>query len=135
MIEVAGLWELGWSVPIMEADMWEYVLKEFGIEKLNMTPITGIDKQWITEYSNLEELIYNKQDLIPVFVDEKGEVELSDFVHPENALYVFGKGNWSPFNNYAHVYDCKSVRIDSIKPGCLWPHQALALILYNRSKK
>lgn len=133
MIGVAGIWELGWSVPIVEADMWQMSLREFGVKELHMTPITGIDKKWIHEYSTMDELLLANHDAVPVFVDEKAECELTYFTHPQDALYVFGKGNWSPFNNMAK--DHASVRIGSTKPGMLWPHQALAIVLYDRLRK
>lgn len=135
MIEVAGMWELGWNTPIMEADLWEYAMREFGVEHLNMTPISGIATKWIEEYRTLDEVITAKSELTPVFVDEHGEVELEDFIHPKNALYIFGKGNFSPFSNMADKTGAQSVRIGSMKPGLLWPHQALAVVLYHRSKQ
>lgn len=135
MIEVAGMWELAWNTPIKECELWDYALREFGLRHLNMTPISGIFAKWIDEYESLEEIIEAKTDLTPVFIDEHGEVELREFQHPENVLYILGKGTFSPFSNMAKNYDAQSVRIDSVKPGCLWPHQALALVLYDRSGK
>lgn len=132
MVEVGGLWEMGWSAPITEADLWEMVLRSYGVERLNMTPVSGIDKRWISEYHSMDELIESR-DLTPVFIDENGETELSDFEHPENALYVLGKATYSPFQVMAQ--DHLSVRIDCPSMGMLWPHQALAVVLYDRSKK
>mgnify|MGYP003652254906 CR=1 FL=1 len=135
MIEVAGMWEIGWNTPIMEADLWEMTLREFGLTALSMTPISGINKPWIDEYEYLDDILTAKPDLTPVFVDELGEVELSDFVHPENALYVFGKTTHSPFNSMAKKYNAQSVRIASVNPATMWAHQALAIVLYDRAKQ
>jgi len=132
IVEVAGTWELGWSAPITEAVMWEMVMREFGVTQLHMTPVTGISKRWIKEYSTFKDLL-DSTDLIPVFLDENGATELAEFEHPNNALYVFGKGTYSPFSSLAKEHI--SVRIDSVKPGMLWPHQALAIVLYDRSQK
>jgi len=132
-IEIAGMWELGWNTPIKEVDLWEMAMREFAVQRLNMAPISGICCKWLHEYQSLHEILEDRSQLTPVFVDEKGAVEISDFSHPENALYVFGKGNWSPFNNLAKNH--LSVRIDSDLPGMLWPHQALALVLYFRRRK
>lgn len=132
MIEVAGLWELGWSAPITEADQWDMVMRSFGVETLNMVPISGINKRWINEYPTMDALLADS-DLTPVFVDENGEQELSEFEHPENALYVFGKATYSPFSNQAKQH--LSVRIDCLKMGMLWPHQAAAIVLHDRSCK
>lgn len=130
MIEVAGLWELGWSAPMTEAIQWEYAMREFGIERLNMTPISGVYKRWIHEYNHTEAILADRSHLTPVFVDENAETELSDFKHPENALYLFGKGTYSPFSSKASEH--LSVKINSTQPGLMWPHQALAVVMYHR---
>jgi len=133
MIAVAGTWELGWQVPITESELWLMVLKEFKIHQLHMTPVTGIAKKWISEYSSFDELLSSLESFTPVFVDENGATELDDFDHPEDALYVFGKGTYSPFSHRATQH--LSVRIGTPKPGCLWPHQALAIVLHDRERK
>jgi len=129
VIEVAGTWELGWSAPITEVDQWWTVMREFNVERLNMTPISGIAKNWVHEYPSFDELLADRP-LTPVFITENAPVELRDFEHPEDALYVLGKVSYSPFSDLSQ--DHLSVRIDSPKPGMLWPHQALAIVLYNR---
>jgi hypothetical protein len=132
-VEIAGLWELGWSAPLTESVQWEMVLREFGVERLNMTPVSGIDERWVHEYPTLDELLADRSHLVPVFVDEGGAVELKDFDHPPNVLYVFGKVTFSPFSAIAGEHT--SIRIDSVKPGMLLPHQAAALVLYDRFSK
>ncbi len=127
MIEAAGIWEQGWSVPLTESDQWEVVLREFGLERLNMTPVTGIVRSWIHEYPSIEALLEDRSHLDIVFVDESAEVELTEFQHPENALYVFGRSSYSPFRE-----GYQSVKIQTEKPGMLWPHQAFAIVLYDR---
>jgi len=130
MIEAAGLWELGWSAPITEAVLWEYVMREFGVERLNMAPVSGIDKRWIYEYENVELLLNDRSHLTPVFVDENATTELLEFDHPNDALYLFGKGTYSPFSAMAEEH--LSLKIKSTKPGLMWPHQALAVVMYDR---
>jgi hypothetical protein len=109
------------------------VMRSFDVERIAMTPVSGIDCRFLDEYKTIEELLIAKQYLTPVFVDENGAVELTDFVHPENALYIFGKANYAPFGplGAGHL----SVRIDCPLMGMLWPHQALSVIMYDRSKK
>lgn len=133
MIEVAGSWELGWSAPINEIDLWHYVMRSFRVERMSMTPVTGIVGKLLDEYPNYEEILAAKPDLTPVFVDENGAVELRDFQHPENALYVFGKANHTPFPQLGGGH--LSVRIDCTVMGLLWPHQALAVVMYDRCSK
>lgn len=133
MVEVAGMWEFGWNTPILEADLWEMAMREFGVKRLNMTPVSGIDKRWISEYPSISELLEAKKGLDFVFFDEHGDTSLSDFVHPENALYIFGKTSCSNYSDFAKKHAC--VKIESARPGFLWGHQALTLALYDRKQK
>lgn len=133
MIEVAGIWELGWSAPITEYTQWEMVMREFGIERLNMAPVSGIKKRLVEEHRTVEDILDAKPQLTPVFVDENGEVALHEFEHPDNALYVFGKVTYSPFSAMAKKH--RSIRIETPKPGMLMPHQALAVVMYDRERK
>jgi len=132
-VEVAGMWELGWSAPITESVLWEYAMREFGVERLNMTPVSGISKKWVFEYQNMDSLLSDRSHLEPVFVDENAQMELREFEHPQNALYVFGKGSYSPFSAMARNH--QSVKIKSSKPGLMWPHQTLAVVLYDRASR
>lgn len=129
-VEIAGVWELGWSAPITEYDQWWAVMRSFDISEMNMTPVSGIAKRGVNEYPTMEALIEAKPYLTPVFVHEDAECGLTDFIHPLDALYIFGKANYSPFKDQA---DGKmSVRIDCPKMGMLWPHQALSIVMYER---
>jgi hypothetical protein len=132
-VEVAGHWELGWSAPITELELWRMAARSFGLSSINMTPISGIAARFVHEYASTDSMIGAFPDLTPVYIDEGGEVELSDFVHPQDALYVFGKATYSPFS--ARSKKGISVRIDCPKMGLLWPHQAMALVLYDRERK
>lgn len=133
MIEVAGAWELGWSSPITEIDHWGMAMRSFGVERISMTPVSGIQSKFLDEYPTIEELLEAKQDMTFVFVDEEGETELKNFYHPKNALYIFGKANRTPFPTYGK--DHLSVRIDCPLMGMLWPHQAMSIVLYDRINK
>jgi hypothetical protein len=130
-IELAGLWERDWLAPLTEAELWITAMREFGCERLNMTPVTGIHSKWLREYPTLGHLLDDRAHLTPVLVDENGEVELADLQHPEDALYVFGKCAHPPIRMAKGV----SVRIDTVKPGMLWPHQAMAIVLHDRFRK
>lgn len=130
-VKVAGCWELGWSTPIMEYDLWKFPLLEYNIDEFIMTPISGINKK-MTEYNDISEVIENNPDLTPVFVDEKGEESLEEFDHPENALYILGKASYSPMMGR----EGKSVKIHTPNSaGRLWPHQAIVLVLNDRINK
>jgi len=135
MIEVAGVWEQGWNSPITESTEWEMMLREYGVDTLNMTPVSGIaapwgNKPWLSEYDNMAEVLSDHSHLTPVFVDEAATVDLVDFQHPEDALYVFGRAGYSPYADIGSGH--LAVKIVTPCPGCLWAHQACALLLHDR---
>jgi len=132
-VKIAGCWELGYSAPLTEYDLWHFPLRDFGVDELIMTPVSGIPN--VTEYKTMLEVIQANSDLVIVFVDEDGEQPLQSFAHPENCLYVFGKASYSPFRSLSEVKG-ESVRIEThANKGLLWPHQCAVVVLYNRMMK
>lgn len=129
MIAVAGFWNFGYNTPLTEISMWRFPLRDFGVDKYIMSPITGIRGK-VNEYEDLDAILNDHPDLTPVFVDEKGTVELQDFEHPENALYILGRPGYSPFMNYPEKL---SVRLNTkMNKGLLWADQAICIVLYDR---
>lgn len=127
MIKVAGVWERGWTTPIMEFDLWAFPLRDFEVDEFIMCPVSGIKKA-VTEYENIEQVIKANPKLTPVFVSEDGEKELAEFKHPRNALYILGCVSYTPAPGKA-----KSVRVATAKNmGLLWPHQAICIVLRDR---
>lgn len=134
IVKVAGLWELGWSAPLTEYDWWEMVMRDFDVDEHYMTPISGINRP-VTEVANIEDAMVANPGLTVVFVDERADTELQDFVHPENALYVLGKVSYSGFLAHKRDQDL-AVRIQTnANKALLWPHQAAAVVLYDRGVK
>lgn len=136
-VKIALLWELGWNTPIKESELWIYPMREFGVEQIYASPISGIhvSQSYIQERQTLEEIIEENKDFTVVWCHEKGEDSLKSFQHPENALYIFGKTNYSPFLNMkedGHKSLCIETPLNS---GLLWGHQAAAIILYDRNSK
>jgi len=135
MIRIASIWERGWNTPIKEADLWVMVAREFGIEKFLMTPVSGIDNIYVEEFKSMEDAIAAYPDLTIVFVDEKADDNLDEFIHPENALYIFGSVSVEAFN----LYDENKHKAIKLTTPCntalLWGHQIAALVLYDRFKK
>jgi tRNA(Leu) C34 or U34 (ribose-2'-O)-methylase TrmL len=135
IIKVAGIWELGWNTPIKEVELWEYPLRDLGVNEFYMTPITGIQASSVQERNSMEEILEENKNLTIVFLDERGKTSLKDFKHPKNALYVFGKASLSAMSAYGNK-ESISVKIDTIEnKGLLWPHQAVAITLYDRFMK
>lgn len=134
---IVGHWEKSWQAPLNEFDLWIHPLREFGIDEIHMTPISGVGIQHrrIKEYHSLDEILGKYSDLTTVYVDESAPYTLQEFEHPENALYVFGKTGLSPYKIYANEHST-AVKIESINNnGGFWSHQAASIILYDRFLK
>jgi hypothetical protein len=131
MVVVAGVWESGWNTPIKELDLWHYPLKDFGVDELAMTPVSGIFSNKVREFHSVEDIIQYYG--IPIVIcDEKGETSLEDFDHPESALYLFNRTSGGQLPG-KHDY---SLRVETkLNKGMLWGHQAASIILYDRFKK
>lgn len=137
MVRVAGLWELGWNTPIKEVDLWEFPLRDFEVDKFYMSPVSGIDHSMVEERHSFEDLLKEAraEGTTLVFVDEMATTPLKDFSHPENVLYVFGKSGLNPLKAYGQKEDLSVVIETKINGGILWPHQAAAIVLYDRMMK
>lgn len=135
-VKVAGLWELGWCAPITEFDLWTFPLRVFGVDEWCMSPVSGIDKPRVTEFDHIGDAIRANPELSVVFLDEKGDVPLSEFEHPEDVLYITGRASFSPLQSIGAEHEHVSVRIETAEgKGLLWPHQAIAIVLYDRASK
>ena len=134
-VKVAGMWELGWSAPITEFDLWDMVIRDFCVDEFYMSPVSGILKQ-VTEVPDITDAIAANPNLAVVFVDEHADTPLKDFVHPKDVLYVFGKANCSAFLSMKREDDLAvCIETNSGSVGLLWPHQAASIVLYDRLVK
>ena len=134
-IRVAGIWEQGWNTPILEADIWEMAVREFGVEKFYMTPVSGILHPIVIERPSIPDILKENETHTAVFVDEKAETDLTEFKHPENALYVFGRVDHSGVLLYKRESDLSVKFSTPSDTGLLWPHQALVILMYDRFLK
>jgi len=137
-VKVVGHWELGWRSPINEFDVWIHPLKEFGLDEFYMVPVSGISKSRCLEKTNLQEVFAetDQQNFERVFVDENATVELPDFNHPTNALYVIGRTGFSPYMTEFREGIDHAVKIPSmVNNGGFWGEQAAIMILYDRFLK
>lgn len=141
--KIASHWDI-WDKPDREFScFWKFLTKHFGISELLMTPNTGLgdqlfsdsheNKRCLREFSDLNSLIAAQTGYTVVLVDENGEQSLRGFEHPETPLYIFGKTGLSLVNQYPEYI---SVRVgpdsDVRSEGLLHPHQAAAVVLYDR---
>ncbi len=131
MIIVAGMWELGWNVPINEINLWKFLLRDFNIKEFYMSPITGIKNDFVNEVDNILDVINLYKNYKTILIDEGGDINLKDFKHPSNdCIYLFGKAN---SNFPKELYTDYKVSISTnLNAGLLWPHQAAGIILYDR---
>ena len=132
MVTIAGLWERGYSTPLLELDLWQYPLREYGITDFVMSPVTGIQSDFVKEVSDLGEWLA-VQDRPIVFLDENGDIPLHEFTHPEDVIYVFGRASLSAWKAYGKG---SAVRVETPgNTGMLWPHQVAVLVLNDRVQK
>jgi len=136
-VRVAALWELGWNTPIKEVELWQFLCRDFDVDALYMSPVSGISGAPVRERHELVEALTESvlDGFDVVCVDERGTTSLRDFAHPETALYVFGKASQSAMPTCGRFHGV-SVRIETrLDAGLLWPHQAAAILLYDRLVK
>lgn len=131
MIVVAGIWEDGWNTPIKELDLWHYPLRDFAVDELAMTPVSGIATNKVKEFHTVEDIVEH-YDLPVIICTEHGETDLVDFKHPKDALYIFNRtsGGELPVTP-AHTLKIRT----GLNKGMLWGHQAASIILYDRLLK
>ena len=146
MIKVAGHWELSWNTPIKEAELWNFVLRDFEVEYWYMWPVSGIkhneeQRVHLLERRDIKEILAENQNIVNVYVEPENPlfphngINLRDFKHPENVLYIFGSAHFNPILGNKKDKDL-SLTIPTIRNnGVLWPHQCLAILLYDKLVK
>lgn len=135
-IKIVGHWERGWDTPWQEYNWWIHPLREFGVEEFYMSPITGIGHSAVHEFKDLKPFLDSPENdnYTRVYVDENADTSLPDFVHPENALYIFGRTSYDVIVNKRP--EDLGVKIPTVKNGGgFWAHQAASLLLYDRFLK
>jgi hypothetical protein len=146
MIKIAGRWELEWNTPIKEVELWNLLLRDHKISDWYMFPITGIkhiEAEWVNlhERETFRDILDENQDLVHVYFEpynvvqqkERG-IDLREFNHPKDVMYIFGSAHFNParFKRDTDLI----VQIPTIQnEGVLWPHQCLAVCLYDRLNK
>lgn len=149
IVKVAGCWDIWQDAEQEYLVHWRFMTKHFGVDTIYMTPVTGVADRLksvldytegkFVELPTLEDVIKANPELTPVIVDENGATELSEFKHPKDALYIFGKVSYSPLE--ALKGPKLSIRIPSwaahqnASLGLLHPHQAAAIVLYDKMTK
>lgn len=126
-VKLAGIWEDGYNFPMIEHWLWDYPCVEYNVDEWIMTPISGLEGNMV-EMPSIQSAIDSNPELTVVFVDEKGSLELAEFTHPKDVLYIFGRSSQSHFDP-AYI----SIKIKTPNSGGrLWAHQAACIILDHR---
>lgn len=147
-VTVAGNWELSWNTPIAEGHLWNLPLRAFEVEEWKMTPVTGIKNTDagtkyatnLTEYHTFEEMLADCAGT-RIFVEPPNKFNriemtlLQDFVHPEDAVYIFGSAHLNPTQLYAKEGDLGLTVPTTRGSGVCWPHQIMVAIMYDRLVK
>ena len=147
MIKVAGNWELSWNTPIKEAELWNLLLRDFDIKDWYMWPVSGIKhhEEYIVhlhERHTFKEILDENQDVQHVYVEPQNPVQqptwgidLREFEHPKDVLYIFGAVGFNPIIRHKREKDIHITVPTIHNKGVPWPHQMLAVVLYDRLVK
>lgn len=137
MIKVCAHWDckIGTSTK-MKRQMYQYydfTAKAFGVEDLLLV---DKDDSCTIEPPNVfetKEAAFAKVSTacIPVYISENGKLDLKDFIHPTDALYIIGPN----YTGYDVPEDAYSVRIETRGLVPLWSHVALGIVLADRVNK
>lgn len=121
---------------MMESRYWELLKREFEVDEWMMSPISGIKNRYVIETPSIQDSLAAHSDCQAVFITEAdGGVDLEDFVHPEKAIYLFGKTNFSPFANMKRDGDLAIKIKTPANKGLLLSSLCVSVILYDRIKK
>ncbi len=145
-VKVAGHWEIGYMTPIMEANFWNLVLRDFEVSEWYMTPVSGVkhnesEKVNLIEKDSYDEILEENKDLVRVFIEPRTKhqnpdtIWLHEFNHPKDCIYIFGSAHYNPTISHKRKQDVV-VSIKTVQDkGVLWSNQCLLLVLYDRMIK
>lgn len=142
MITVVGHWELSWNTPIKEVELWNMQLRDWGVDRWLMWPVTGIvnnEQQFVplTEYPDVQSALDDLTPCSRVFLEPsiEGSTMLPEFQHPEDVVYIFGSAHFNPVIANCREQDDVVTIPTAANAGLLWPHQALSVVMYDRLTK
>lgn len=144
-VRVLGHWEIGYHAPITEQHYWVLPVRDFGVSRLDMIPVSGVrpcdQAVELVEWHSHGEFFDFHDDLHRVFIEPRSPhgtqdtTWLHDFEHPESCVYVFGSAHMNPSMNHRREQD-DAVSIKTVgDAGVLWADQAMCIVLYDRTVK
>lgn len=136
MITVLGMWEPGWmEAERTERRLWKQTVQAFGVTRWAMADVRGGPFTSPVQYETLQEMLAAhpgpKTFLIPP--GRTDSWRLADYVHPQNAIYVFGNSKETLVD--AVTPDDEVVSICTPNQSVMFGHVALAPVLFDRMVK
>ena len=126
MITLIGSWEDGWLDNRVELFMWKQLKAAFSVDRIVMVGVSDNPRICIDMYETVEEAIDSSEGSV-VLLEPRGDVLLSEFMHPASAVYVFGDA----MNNNLKQ-DGVKVRIDTPTMTDMFAVNAAAIVLADR---
>lgn len=106
--------------------MWKQLCAAFNVDRLVMVGISDNTRITIDQYETVEEAIKSSGGDV-ILIEPKGEIMLGDFIHPQNATYVFGNAM-----NHNLKQDGITVRIDTPTNTDMFAVNAASIVLADR---
>ena len=125
-VTLVGAWEKDWLNPKVEAFMWRQLCSAFTVDRLIMTPTLLSERTSVDQFDCMDTAIESAKGEI-VLLEPKGGQPLTEFKHPQDAVYVFGNA-WA---GNAHRNGHK-VTIVTPKPVDFFAIDAAAITLFHR---
>jgi tRNA(Leu) C34 or U34 (ribose-2'-O)-methylase TrmL len=134
-ITILGVWEPTWMEPRVERRVWKQTLDSFKADKWAMTGLDSSSWSIPHYYPDMEEMLeaYPGKKTFLIAPDRTESLDLADYQHPEDAIYVFGN---TPNSLVKYVSeDDDVVSIHTPHNATLFGHCTLPIVLYDRLLK
>jgi len=137
MITVIGMWEPGYSAEqtFFEDTVWKQVINAYNVDRFVMVAEqdTRIANLSVPEQFNTmeEALASSTGNRVFLTFSEIGATSLRDFIHPENAIYIFGR----PGDNLQRYITDNDYRVHIVTPSNIdmLACSCISAVLYARS--
>lgn len=119
MVQVIACTDRGWVDRKTDYQQWTHACRAFGADLLLVNDLSELTE------SDLKGTI--------VVLEESGKTNLSEFEHPSNCTYIFGRSGLNNIQDKV-VHD-ETVRICTPCPICLFGITAVGIVLNDRMRK
>jgi len=135
-VTVLGMWERWLEPERFERRVWKQTIQAFGVDRWGMCDVHGGPFSSPVQYPDIEAMLADhpgrKTFLIPPGRTER-TVDLADYTHPSQAIYVFGRGGENLVRHLTDEDD--AVAIHTPYQADLYAAVVLAAVLHDRSVK